>query len=125
MFSLDALSSSAWLLVGAVGCGAPRICRSRPSRGLPTPPLQGDPTYLVVTQEGTIENYGINAVCTHLGCVVPWVAVSGSDLIHAARDRPVPGTCGWHVRLQRQQGGAERGMAASISHVASCIHTQA
>jgi cytochrome b6-f complex iron-sulfur subunit len=30
----------------------------------------------VVTPEGTIENYGINAVCTHLGCVVPWVAVS-------------------------------------------------
>ena len=22
--------------------------------------------------DGSIENYGINAVCTHLGCVVPW-----------------------------------------------------
>jgi Rieske Fe-S protein len=30
----------------------------------------------VVKDDGTIEKYGINAVCTHLGCVVPWVAVS-------------------------------------------------
>lgn len=36
--------------------------------------LKGDPTYLVVTQDGAIESYGINAVCTHLGCVVPWNA---------------------------------------------------
>ncbi|KAF6261920.1 cytochrome b6-f complex iron-sulfur subunit, chloroplastic [Scenedesmus sp. NREL 46B-D3] len=36
--------------------------------------LKGDPTYLIVTQDGTIENYGLNAVCTHLGCVVPWVS---------------------------------------------------
>eukprot|EP00850_Spirogloea_muscicola_P000957 SM000003S11202 [mRNA] locus=s3:1572486:1573768:+ [translate_table: standard] len=34
--------------------------------------LKGDPTYLVVENGGTIANYGINAVCTHLGCVVPW-----------------------------------------------------
>ncbi len=34
--------------------------------------LKGDPTYVIVTEEKTIENYGINAVCTHLGCVVPW-----------------------------------------------------
>lgn len=34
--------------------------------------LKGDATYLVVTDEGQIENYGLNAVCTHLGCVVPW-----------------------------------------------------
>ena len=38
--------------------------------------LKGDPTYLVVTQDGAVEKYGISAVCTHLGCVVPWVAVS-------------------------------------------------
>jgi len=36
---------------------------------------QGDPTYLIVL-EGAVEKYGLNAVCTHLGCVVPWVAVS-------------------------------------------------
>ena len=34
--------------------------------------LKGDPTYIVVKGEDTIANYGINAVCTHLGCVVPW-----------------------------------------------------
>lgn len=36
--------------------------------------LKGDPTYLIVTEDKTIENYGLNAVCTHLGCVVPWNA---------------------------------------------------
>lgn len=34
--------------------------------------LKGDPTYVIVTEDKSIENYGINAVCTHLGCVVPW-----------------------------------------------------
>ena len=37
--------------------------------------LKGDPTYIVVNEEGQIDNYGINAVCTHLGCVVPYNAV--------------------------------------------------
>jgi cytochrome b6-f complex iron-sulfur subunit len=36
--------------------------------------LKGDPTYIVVTEDQTVANYGINAVCTHLGCVVPWNA---------------------------------------------------
>ena len=35
-------------------------------------PTQGDATYIIVKDDGTIENYGLNAVCTHLGCVVPW-----------------------------------------------------
>ena len=34
--------------------------------------LKGDPTYIVVEDNQGIANYGINAVCTHLGCVVPW-----------------------------------------------------
>lgn len=34
--------------------------------------LKGDPTYVIVTEDKSIESYGINAVCTHLGCVVPW-----------------------------------------------------
>jgi len=34
--------------------------------------LKGDPTYLVVNDEGKLEDFGINAICTHLGCVVPW-----------------------------------------------------
>ncbi|KAI0527298.1 hypothetical protein KFK09_002897 [Dendrobium nobile] len=32
----------------------------------------GDPTYLVVEADRSLATYGINAVCTHLGCVVPW-----------------------------------------------------
>ena len=36
--------------------------------------LKGDPTYIVVENEDAIASYGISAVCTHLGCVVPWNA---------------------------------------------------
>lgn len=39
--------------------------------------LKGDPTYVVVKDDGEIANYGINAVCTHLGCVVPWNTSEG------------------------------------------------
>lgn len=39
--------------------------------------LKGDATYVVVTDDGKIDKFGINAVCTHLGCVVPWNPVSG------------------------------------------------
>eukprot|EP00873_Tetraselmis_striata_P012368 jgi/Tetstr1/432632/TSEL_022001.t1 len=35
--------------------------------------LQAEPTYLVVNDEGNLKDFGINAICTHLGCVVPWV----------------------------------------------------
>ncbi len=34
--------------------------------------LKGDPTYLVINEDKTIREYGLNAICTHLGCVVPW-----------------------------------------------------
>ncbi|MDJ0775906.1 MAG: cytochrome b6-f complex iron-sulfur subunit [Mastigocoleus sp. MO_167.B18] len=34
--------------------------------------LKGDPTYIVVESKEAITDYGINAICTHLGCVVPW-----------------------------------------------------
>jgi len=34
--------------------------------------LKGDPTYLIVNSKEAIADYGLNAVCTHLGCVVPW-----------------------------------------------------
>mmetsp|Transcript_8151 Transcript_8151/g.19538 ORF Transcript_8151/g.19538 Transcript_8151/m.19538 type:complete len:210 (+) Transcript_8151:97-726(+) len=35
--------------------------------------LQGDATYLIVKEDGNLLDYGINSICTHLGCVVPWV----------------------------------------------------
>jgi len=34
--------------------------------------LKGDAHYLIVKSDGTLEPYALNAVCTHLGCVVPW-----------------------------------------------------
>merc|ERR1719253_1101925 len=34
--------------------------------------LKGDAHYLIVKEDKTLEDYAINAVCTHLGCVVPW-----------------------------------------------------
>ena len=34
--------------------------------------LKGDPTYLLVEGDDAIGSFGINAICTHLGCVVPW-----------------------------------------------------
>eukprot|EP00983_Pelagomonas_calceolata_P135271 1162141-Pelagomonas_calceolata.AAC.5 len=41
--------------------------------------LKGDPTYLITAPDGaSLMGYGLNAVCTHLGCVVPWVPVSGN-----------------------------------------------
>lgn len=38
--------------------------------------LKGDATYIIVKEDSTIETYGLNAVCTHLGCVVPWSAAN-------------------------------------------------
>lgn len=38
--------------------------------------LKGDATYLIVKEDKTLEEYGLNAVCTHLGCVVPWSAAN-------------------------------------------------
>jgi len=34
--------------------------------------LKGDAHYLIVKPDSSLEDYAINAVCTHLGCVVPW-----------------------------------------------------
>ena len=48
---------------------------SYPNRAL-VQGLKGDAYYLITTkdEQGTecIEKYALNAVCTHLGCVVPW-----------------------------------------------------
>lgn len=34
--------------------------------------IDGDPTYVMITEDESIASYGLNAVCTHLGCIVPW-----------------------------------------------------
>ncbi|PWA77501.1 cytochrome b6-f complex iron-sulfur subunit, chloroplastic [Artemisia annua] len=36
---------------------------------------KGHPTYLMVENNRTFATYGINVVCTHLGCIVPWNTV--------------------------------------------------
>jgi cytochrome b6-f complex iron-sulfur subunit len=38
--------------------------------------FKGDPTYIIVEGKDAIASYGLNAVCTHLGCVVPWSAAN-------------------------------------------------
>lgn len=38
--------------------------------------LKGDATYLIIKEDGSLNDYGLNAVCTHLGCVVPWSAAN-------------------------------------------------
>lgn len=34
--------------------------------------LKGDATYLILDDQKNLADFGLNAVCTHLGCVVPW-----------------------------------------------------
>lgn len=35
--------------------------------------LSGDATYLIIDDDsGAFKDFGLNAICTHLGCVVPW-----------------------------------------------------
>ena len=34
--------------------------------------LKGDATYLILDESKNLADFALNAVCTHLGCVVPW-----------------------------------------------------
>lgn len=34
--------------------------------------LRGDATYLILDEDKKLSDFALNAVCTHLGCVVPW-----------------------------------------------------
>jgi len=61
--------------------------------------LKGDPTYLIVNESGKIEDYGLNAVCTHLGCVVPWNAAENKFM------------CPCHGSQYNNQGKVVRGPA--------------
>jgi cytochrome b6-f complex iron-sulfur subunit len=61
--------------------------------------LKGDPTYLIVTNAGEIADYGLNAICTHLGCVVPW---------NAAADKFI---CPCHGSQYNNEGKVVRGPA--------------
>lgn len=64
--------------------------------------IQGDPTYLVVEKDKTLATYGINAVCTHLGCVVPWNAAENKFI------------CPCHGSQYNDQGRVVRGPAPLV-----------
>ncbi|KAK6120618.1 hypothetical protein DH2020_045638 [Rehmannia glutinosa] len=64
--------------------------------------LKGDPTYLVVENDRTLATYGINAVCTHLGCVVPWNTAENKFI------------CPCHGSQYNNQGRVVRGPAPLI-----------
>ena len=70
---------------------------------------QGDPTYLVVESDRTLATYGINAVCTHLGCVVPWNAAENKFI------------CPCHGSQYNNQGRVVRGPAPLVSHQYSVV----
>ena len=70
--------------------------------------LKGDPTYLVVKEDLSLAEYGINAVCTHLGCVVPW---------NAGENRFI---CPCHGSQYNNEGKVVRGpapLSLALAHV--------
>ncbi|CAA6656634.1 unnamed protein product [Spirodela intermedia] len=69
--------------------------------------LKGDPTYLVVENDKTLATYGINAVCTHLGCVVPWNKAENKFI------------CPCHGSQYNNQGRVVRGPAPLVSSILS------
>jgi cytochrome b6-f complex iron-sulfur subunit len=88
--------------------------RSRPAAGWPRSEgdrslvqgLKGDPTYLIVEGQGAI---GLHAICTHLGCVVPWNSGENKFI------------CPCHGRQYDPEGAVVRGPAPlplALAHVA-------
>lgn len=61
--------------------------------------LKGDPTYIIVENADAIADFGLNAVCTHLGCVVPWNASENKFI------------CPCHGSQYNNQGKVVRGPA--------------
>ncbi|TKY66910.1 Cytochrome b6-f complex iron-sulfur subunit [Spatholobus suberectus] len=70
--------------------------------------LKGDPTYLAVEKDRTLATYAINAVCTHLGCVVPWNAAENKFI------------CPCHGSQYNDQGRVVRGPAPLSLALAYC-----
>jgi cytochrome b6-f complex iron-sulfur subunit len=70
--------------------------------------LKGDPTYLVVENDGQLATYGVNAVCTHLGCVVPFNKAENKFI------------CPCHGSQYSNQGRVVRGpapLSLALAHV--------
>lgn len=75
--------------------------------------LKGDPTYLIVNADAKIESYGLNAVCTHLGCVVPWVGAENKF------------KCPCHGSQYNAEGKVIRGPAPLSLALAHCAVNEA
>ena len=70
--------------------------------------LKGDATYLVVKEDKSLLDYGIVAVCTHLGCVVPWNQAENKFI------------CPCHGSQYNAEGKVVRGpapLSLALSHV--------
>jgi len=74
--------------------------------------LKGDATYLIVKEDKTLESYGLNAVCTHLGCVVPWSAPNNKFM------------CPCHGSQYAPDGAVVRGPAPLPLALAHCDVTE-
>jgi len=69
--------------------------------------LRGEATYLISTED-SIKDFGVNAVCTHLGCVVPWVRSSNKFI------------CPCHGSQYDENGKVVRGpapLSLALAHV--------
>jgi cytochrome b6-f complex iron-sulfur subunit len=70
--------------------------------------LKGDATYLIIKDDKTIETFGLNAVCTHLGCVVPWNKAENKFM------------CPCHGSQYNDQGKVVRGpapLSLALAHI--------
>jgi len=71
--------------------------------------LNGDPTYLITQNDGLhLQGYGINSICTHLGCVVPWISSQNKFI------------CPCHGSQYNAEGNVVRGPAPlplALAHV--------
>lgn len=70
--------------------------------------LRGDPTYLIVEGPEALGSFAINAICTHLGCVVPWNAAAGKFI------------CPCHGSQYDRDGAVTRGpapLSLPLAHV--------
>jgi cytochrome b6-f complex iron-sulfur subunit len=65
-------------------------------------------SYLIVKEDKTLESYGLNAVCTHLGCVVPWSAANNKFM------------CPCHGSQYSPDGAVVRGPAPLPLALAHC-----
>ncbi|NEO26135.1 MAG: cytochrome b6-f complex iron-sulfur subunit [Kamptonema sp. SIO4C4] len=71
--------------------------------------LKGDPTYIIVKDDGELADFGLNAICTHLGCVVPWKASANKFV------------CPCHGSQYNENGKVVRGPAPRSL---ALVHTQ-